>query len=122
MRNYIFSIAIALAASSAFATNTCDTMPTKEQKVNCWSNLIGSEMEQADEYAFAVQQSKKVPAVIKQQVEAKRQAISADANHDCRKDSLGYPENSCYLEHIQRFKDFTYDKTSKFGVPDMRLN
>lgn len=122
MRKCILAITIALTTSNVFATNTCDTMPTKDQRNNCWSNLIGSEMAQADEYAFAVQQSKEVPSVIKQQVEAKRQAISADANHNCRKDSLGYPDNACYIKHIQRFKDYTYRQTSKFGVPDMRLN
>jgi hypothetical protein len=52
----------------------------------------------------------------------KRQAISTDANNQCKKDDLGYPENSCYIEQIQKFKDFTYKETAKFGVPDKRLD
>nr|WP_223959681.1 hypothetical protein [Burkholderia diffusa] len=118
----ILAIALALSTSSAYAISTCDTIPTKGQRDNCWSTIISGEYEQADEYNYAVQQSKRVPVVIKAQVEARRQEIAAAANHDCRKDSLGYPENACLINHIQRFKEFTYQKTSKFGVPDQRLN
>ncbi|BAW19077.1 hypothetical protein [Ralstonia phage RP12] len=122
MRNYILAIVIALTASSAFAVNTCDTLPTKAERTNCWSNLVGSYLQEADEYNFAVQESKEVPAVVKQKVEAKRQAISAEANRVCKKGELGYPDDACYIEQIQKFKDFTYQETYKFGVPDQRLN
>ncbi|QOK90507.1 hypothetical protein HF908_02750 [Ralstonia pseudosolanacearum] len=122
MRTHILAIALALSTSSAFAVNTCDTMPTKNQRDNCWSTLIGNYQAEADEYAFAVQESKKVPASAKRKVEVKRRAIEADATRLCRKDSLGYPENSCYIEQFEKFKDFTYKETSKYGMPDMRLN
>lgn len=122
MRTYIFAIVLALSASSALAVNTCDTMPTKSQRDNCWSTLIGNYQAEADEYNFAVQQSKKVPAAVKRNVELKRQAISKDAEGQCRKDELGYPENKCYVNVIERFKDFAYQETWKYGVPDMRLN
>ncbi|KIP15790.1 hypothetical protein KY49_4591 [Burkholderia sp. MSHR3999] len=118
----ILAIALALSTSSAYAVSTCDTMPTKQQQNNCWSNVITDEYQQADEYVIAVEESKKVPAVVKAQVEAKRQEIAPAANHDCRKDSLGYPENACLINHIQRFKEFTYQKTSKYGVRDKRLD
>lgn len=122
MRTSIVTIALALSASYACAANTCDTMPTKSQRENCWSNLIGNYQAEADEYAFAVQESRKVPAAVKRKVKAKREAISAEANRQCKKDSLGYPENACYIDQIQKFKDFTHEETAKFGVPDMRLN
>lgn len=122
MRNYILAVVFALVSSSAFAVSTCDTMPTKDQRTNCWSSYIGAEYQAADEYNFAVQSSKKVPQVIKSQVEARRQAIAAEANSACRKDELGYPDNQCLIQHIQRFKDYTYHMTVKFGVLDMRLD
>ncbi|WP_156545589.1 hypothetical protein [Cupriavidus sp. D384] len=122
MRTYIIAIVLALSASSALAVNTCDTMSTKAQRENCWSNQIGASQEEADDYNFAVQESKKVPATVKRNVELKRQAISKDAERQCRKDELGYPENKCYIDVIQGFKDYTYKETSKYGVPDMRLN
>lgn len=122
MRNYILALLLALTASQAFAVSTCDTMPTKDQRNNCWSDVIADAYRSADDYVYAVDQSKRVPEVIKSQVEAKRQEIPAAANHDCRKDELGYPENQCLINHIQRFKDFTYQQTSKYGVSDMRLN
>ncbi|MPV64345.1 hypothetical protein [Burkholderia sp. BE17] len=122
MRAYILTIALALSTSSSFAVSTCDSMPTKNQRMDCWSNLIGDYQREAEEYAFAVQESKKVPANVKHAVEEKHQAISNDANARCRKDELGYPENTCYIQQIQMFKDFTYKQTSKFGVPDKRLN
>ncbi|WP_454742281.1 hypothetical protein [Cupriavidus necator] len=122
MRTHILAIALALSTSSVFAANTCDTMPTKNQRDNCWSTLIGNFQAEADDYTFAVQQSKKVPAAVKRNVALKRQAISKDAESQCRKDELGYPENKCYIDVIERFKDFTYKETSKYGVPDMRLN
>ncbi|MBT1536043.1 hypothetical protein B7R78_0002425 [Ralstonia solanacearum] len=122
MRTHILAIALALSASSAFAVSTCDTMPNKNQRDDCLSNVIGSEMQEADEYVLAVQASRKVPAPVKQKVEAKRLAISSDANRQCKKDVLGYPENACYMEQIQKFKDFTYKETSKYGVRDQRLN
>jgi hypothetical protein len=122
MRNYILALVIALWASQAFAVSTCDTLPTKQQKDNCWSNVIVSEYDQADEYAQAVYNSRQVPMVVKSQVEAKRQAIASSANHDCPKGELGYPVNQCLLSHIQRFKDYTYYATKRYGVPDMRLN
>ncbi|KGC65124.1 hypothetical protein DP57_685 [Burkholderia pseudomallei] len=122
MRTYILAIALALSASSAFAVSTCDTMPSKNQRNDCWSNLLGSEMQEADEYVSTVQASRKVPASVKRKVEAKRQAIASDANRQCKKDELGYPENSCYMEQIQKFKDFTYQETSKYGVRDQRLD
>ncbi|MDO3558651.1 hypothetical protein [Ralstonia pseudosolanacearum] len=122
MRTYILAIALALPTASAFAVNTCDTMPTKNQQNDCWSAMIGSEMQDADEYVSAVKESRKVPAAVKQKVKAKRQAITSDANRLCAKDNLGYPENKCYIEQIQKFKDFTYKETAKFDVRDMRLN
>ncbi|MGE8364244.1 hypothetical protein [Cupriavidus sp.] len=122
MRKTIIAIALALSSTAAFAVNTCDTMPSKKERINCWSNLIGSNQQEADEYVFAVQESRKVPEFVKRKVEAKRQAISLDADRQCKKDELGYPENLCYIEQIQKFKDFTYKETSKYGVPDMRLN
>ncbi|MGA4231776.1 hypothetical protein ACI2UN_08670 [Ralstonia nicotianae] len=122
MRTHIVCIALALSASSAFAVSTCDTMPTKSQRNDCWSSLIGSEMQDADEYVLAVQESRKVPALVKRMVEAKRKTISSEANRQCKKDELGYPENACYIEQIQKFKEFTYKETSKYGVPDQRLN
>ncbi|NKF90776.1 hypothetical protein GO286_02990 [Ralstonia solanacearum] len=97
-------------------------MPTKTQRNDCWSSLTGSEMQDADEYVLAVQESRKVPASVKRTVEAKRKLISSEANRQCKKDELGYPDNACYIEQIQKFKDFTYKETSKFGVPDKRLN
>lgn len=122
MKTYLLAVAIALATSSAFAVSTCDTMPTKSQQNDCWSNVITDEYQQADEYLVAVQTSRKVPAVVKQQVEARRQAIAPEANRQCKKDELGYPENACLINHIQKFKDFTYQQTSKYGVRDQRLN
>lgn len=122
MHAHIVAIALALSASSAFAVSTCDTMPTKNQRNDCWSSLIGSEMQDADEYVLAVQESRKVPASVKRTVEAKRKLISSEANRQCKKDELGYPENACYIEQIQKFKEFTYKETSKYGVPDKRLN
>ncbi|WP_247539133.1 hypothetical protein [Ralstonia pseudosolanacearum] len=122
MRTHIVAIALALSASSAFAVSTCDTMPTKNQRNDCWSSLIGSEMQGADEYVLAVQESRKVPASVKRMVEAKRQTIASEANRQCKKDELGYPENPCYIEQIQKFKEFTYKETSKYGVRDQRLN
>lgn len=118
----IIAIALTQSSTAAFAVNTCDTMPSKNQRENCWSNLIGNYQAEADEYVLAVQESKKVPATVKRNVEKKRQAISKDAEAQCRKDSLGYPENTCYIRVIENFKDFTYKETSKFGVRDMRLN
>lgn len=122
MRKTIIALALALTSTAAFAVHTCDTMSSKKDRINCWSNFIGSNMQEADEYLFAVQESRKVPAPVKQKVEAKRKAITSDADRQCKKDDLGYPENSCYIEQIQNFKDFTYKETSKYGVPDMRLN
>ncbi|KAI3608357.1 hypothetical protein D8I24_1195 [Cupriavidus necator H850] len=122
MRSHILAIALAFSTSSAFAVNTCDTMPTKNQRDTCWSTLIGNYHAEADEYVFAVQKSKKAPVAVKQKVEAKRQTIAAEANRQCPKDPLGYPENSCYIEHFQQFKDFVYEETSRYGVPDKRLN
>ncbi|MFV8598091.1 hypothetical protein [Ralstonia pseudosolanacearum] len=122
MRTHIVAIALALSASSAFAVSTCDTMPAKKQRNDCWASLIGSEMQDADEYVLAVQESRKVPESVKRAVEAKRRLISSEANRQCKKDELGYPENACYLEKIQEFKDFTYKETSRYGVPDRRLN
>lgn len=122
MRKYIPALTIALMTSSAFAINTCDTMPTKAKKEDCWTALIRSNMEEADEYAFKVEESRKVPAAVKRKVKEKRAAIASEANRLCKKVELGYPEDSCYLEQIQKFKDFTYEETSKYGVPDMRLN
>jgi len=122
MRKTIIALALALTSTAAFAVHTCDTMPSKKDRINCWSDLIGSHMQEADEYLFAVQESRKVPASVKQRVEAKRKAITSDAARQCKKDDLGYPENACYIERIQDFKDFTYKETSKYGVPDMRLN
>ncbi|WP_186426461.1 hypothetical protein [Cupriavidus metallidurans] len=122
MRTTIIAIALTLSSTAAFAVNSCDTMPTKNQRDNCWSTLIGNYQAEADDYNFAVQQSKKVPATVKRNVELKRQAISKDAKSQCRKDELGYPENKCYIDVIEKFKDYTYKETSKYGVPDMRLN
>ncbi|MDN0081642.1 hypothetical protein QU487_02555 [Crenobacter sp. SG2305] len=122
MRKTIIAIALSLSSTAAFAVNTCDTMPTKNQRNDCWSTMIGNGMQEADEYVSAVQESHKVPASVKRKVNAKRQAIASDANRQCKKDDLGYPENSCYIEQIQKFKDFTYNETSKYGVPDKRLN
>lgn len=122
MRKNIIAVTLALSSTAVFAVSTCDTMPTKNQRENCWSNLIGNYQAEADEYTFTVQESKKVPPTVKRNVEKKRQAISKDAEAQCRKDSLGYPENACYIEQIQKFKDFTYKETSKYGVRDMRLN
>lgn len=122
MRKTIIAVALALSSTAALAVNTCDTMPTKNQRDNCWSSLIGSYLADADEYNFTAQESKKVPATVKRNVEKKRQAIPFDAQAQCRKDELGYPENKCYIDVIQRFKDYTYKETSKYGVPDMRLD
>ncbi|BCL90903.1 hypothetical protein MAFF211479_06040 [Ralstonia solanacearum] len=122
MRTHIVCIALALSATSAFAVSTCDTMPTKNKRNDCWSSLIGSEMQGADEYVLAVQGSRKVPASVKRTVEAKRKLISSEANRQCKKDELGYPDNACYMEQIQKFKDFTYQETSKYGVRDQRLD
>lgn len=121
MRKSILAFAVTLCTSGAFAAHTCDTVP-KQQRDNCWSSVIGAEQQSADEYVFAVQGSKKVPASVKRKVEAKRKAISADADRQCQKDKLGYPENACYIGVIQQFKDFTYKETAKFGVPDGRLD
>lgn len=122
MCKIIIAIALALSSTAAFAVNTCDTMPSKSQRENCWSNLIGNSLAEADEYVFTVQESKKVPATVKRNVEKKRQAISKAAESQCRKDELGYPENRCYIDVIQDFKDYTYKETSKYGVLDRRLN
>lgn len=122
MRKIIITLALMLSSTAAFSVSTCDTMPSKTQRNDCWSNLIGSYQADADEYALAVQESRKVPAAVKRKVKAKRGAISAEANRQCKKDSLGYPENACYIEQIQKFKDFTYEETAKYGVPDLRLN
>src|SRR5437868_12280065 len=88
MRTTITTIALALTSTAAFAVNTCDTMPTKKQREDCWSNLIGNYLAEADEYTFAVTESKKVPATVKRNVEKKRQAIPFDAQAQCRKDSM----------------------------------
>ncbi|MPV68009.1 hypothetical protein [Burkholderia sp. BE17] len=122
MHKTVIAIALALSSSAAFAVHTCDTMPTKNQRENCWSTLIGNYQAEADEYVFAIQESKKVPASVKRKVEAKRQTVAAEANRQCPKDNLGYPENACYIEHFQQFKDFVYKETSKYGVRDQRLN
>lgn len=122
MRNYILALLTALWASHAFAVSTCDTMPTKAQRNNCWSMVISDAYEQADEYTYAVDKSRQVPQVVKAQVEAKRQAIAATANHDCPKGELGYPDDRCLISHIQRFKDYTYYATKRYGVPDLRLH
>lgn len=122
MRKTIIAFTFALTSTAAFAVHTCDAMPSKKDRINCWSDLIGSSMQDADEYFLAVQESRKVPASVKQRVEAKRKAITSNADRQCKKDDLGYPENACYVEQIQNFKDFTYKETSKYGVPDMRLN
>ncbi|MBP0635914.1 hypothetical protein [Cupriavidus sp. AcVe19-6a] len=122
MRKTIIAVALALSSTAAFAVSTCDTMPTKAKQEDCWSNLIGGYLAEADEYTFAVTESKKVPATVKRNVEKKRQAIPFDAQAQCRKDSMGYPENNCYIRIVQRFKDYTYEQTSKYGVPDMRMN
>ncbi|GMG91641.1 hypothetical protein Cmtc_28610 [Cupriavidus sp. TKC] len=121
MRKYIFTVVIALAGSSALAAHTCDTGPKRQQN-DCWSKVIGNEQQAADDYAAAVQASKKVPASVKRKVDAKRKAISAEADRQCQKDKLGYPENACYVGVIQQFKDFTYEETAKYGVADMRLD
>lgn len=121
MRKYILAFVVTLCTSSTFAAHTCDTVP-KPQRDNCWSSVIGAEQQSADEYVFAVQESKKVPASVKRKVEAKRKAISADADRQCQKDKLGYPENACYIGVIQQFKDFAYKETSRYGVPDGRLD
>lgn len=122
MRKTTIAIALALSSTAAFALNTCDTMPSKKERINCWSELIGSNLQEADAYVLAVQESRKVPDAVKQKVEAKRQTISQDAHRQCKKDDLGYPENPCYIEQIQKFKDFAYKETSKYGVADQRLN
>lgn len=122
MRAHFLAAILALASSSAFAVNTCDTMPSKTQREACWSTLIGNYQAEADEYNNAVQDSKKVPAAVKRSVQSKREAISKDAEKQCRKDELGYPENNCYIGVIEKFKDFAYKETSTFGVPDMRLD
>lgn len=78
MHKSILALAVTLCTSGAFAAHTCDTVP-KHQRDNCWSSVISAEQHSADEYVFAVQESKKVPASVKRKVEAKRKAISADA-------------------------------------------
>ncbi|MFD1556003.1 hypothetical protein ACFSHT_10260 [Paraburkholderia silviterrae] len=113
---------VAASSSTAFAVSTCDTMPTKQQRSDCWSNIMSSEMEQAEEYEIAVFGTRRVPEAVKQQVRTKRENIALDADRQCPKASGGYPDTACYIDHIQKFKDFTYQKTSKYGVPDMRLN
>ncbi len=122
MRKCLIAVALFVSSSAVFAVNTCDTMPTKNQRENCWSDLIAAHHHDADMYNFIVQESKKVPATVKRNVEKKRQAIPFDAQAQCRKDNMGYPENTCYIKVVQRFKDYTYQQTSKFGVEDMRLN
>lgn len=122
MRKLLIAVALFLSSSSVFAVNTCDTMPSRQQQADCWSTLIGGYQAEADEYNFAVQESKKVPATVKRNVELKRQAISKDAEAQCRKDKLGYPENRCYIQVIQRFKDYTYQQTNKYGVKDRQLD
>lgn len=122
MRTYSLAAILALASSSAFAVNTCDTMPSKTQREACWSTLIGNYQAEADEYNSAVQDSRKVPTAVKRSVDQRRQTISKNAEKQCRKDELGYPENKCYIGVIEKFKDFAYKETSKFGVPDMRMN
>lgn len=121
MHKSILALAVTLCTSGAFAAHTCDTVP-KHQRDNCWSSVIGADQQNADEYVFAVQQSKKVPASVKRKVEAKRKAISADADRQCQKDKLGYPDNGCYIGVIQQFKDFAYKETSRYGVGDKRLD
>lgn len=122
MRKTIIAIALSLSSTAAFAVSTCDTLPTKEQRTNCWSDLVGNNLQEADDYVSAVQESHKVPASVKRKVEEKRQAISAEANRQCKKGELGYPDDACYIEQIQKFKDFTYKETAKYGVPDKRLD
>lgn len=122
MRDFFIALILALSPTVATAVSTCDTLPSKAQRINCWSNLVGSYQAEADEYAFAVQESKRVPPYVKRNVELKRQAISQEAQKRCRKDDLGYPENKCYISIIERFKDYTYQETSKYGVKDQRLN
>lgn len=122
MRHCILALAAALWASQAVAVSTCDSLPAKAQRDNCWSNLIVSEYDQADDYTIAIFASRDVPTVVKTQVEARRQAIAPSAQHDCPKGELGYPANPCLIQHIQRFRDYAYHMTAKYGVPDMRLN
>lgn len=122
MRNTVITFALCLSSATAFAVNTCDTMPSEKQRESCWSGLINSSMASADEYAFKVEEAKKVPAAVKKQVAAKRKSIVPDAEAKCPKDKLGYSTNDCLLQVIDNFKEFTYKATSKYGVPDLRLD
>lgn len=122
MRTIILALAFTLTASSALAVNTCDTMPTTKQRENCWSGLRANAVVESDEYLTAVENSRKVPASVKKKVRDKRESVMDDARRLCSESKHVYLEDSCVIEQFEKFKDFAYKETSKYGVPDMRLN
>lgn len=117
MHTYILAMALALFTSSAFAAHTCDTMPTKTQVKNCWMSMVGDAMEQSEDYNVAVMASPKVPEKVKQKVNTEYLSIAQEAKQRCRE-----TDYRCRIQQYENFNDFAYKETSKFGVPDNRLN
>jgi hypothetical protein len=117
MRTYIFTIALAISSSSAFAVNTCDTMPTKSQVYACQMSLVGNAMELSDDYNTAVQIAPEVPEKVKQKVDTEYRSIPGDIQQHCKE-----TDYRCAIKHHENFTDFAYKETSKYGVPDKRLN
>ncbi|WP_175762413.1 hypothetical protein [Burkholderia anthina] len=117
MRVYILAITLALSTSSAFAVSTCDTLPNKKDSYNCWMGMIGNAMELADEYNTAVMASPKVPDSIKGKVSTEYHSIEQEAQQHCKKN-----DHRCRVRQYDNFNEFAYKETSKYGVPDKRLD
>ena len=108
---------LALSTSSAFAVHTCDTMPTKTQVKNCWMGMVSNAMELSEDYDVAVMASPKVPEKVKQKVDTEYRSIPQIVKQRCKE-----TDYNCRIQQYENFNDFAYKETSKYGVPDKRLN
>lgn len=96
---------------------TCDTMPAEIQVKNCWMGMIGNAMEIAENYWSATMASSQVPENVKDTVSTEYHSIKGEVQQHC-KDT----DYKCRVKHYENFADFAYKETSKYGVPDKRLN
>jgi hypothetical protein len=121
MRKTFIAFALSILTTSTFAFHTCDTLPTPKKQDNCWGAIISDNIMAADEYVRITYMSDKVPWVVKDAVAAKWDNILPEAKRDC-KIINNMPERSCYVQKFQDFKDYTYEQTHKYGVPDLRYD
>ncbi|WP_414442416.1 hypothetical protein [Burkholderia sp. 22PA0106] len=121
LRTYVIAsvifVVVAISTPSAFAVSTCDTMPNKAQSKNCWMEMIGNATEIADDYNAATLASRNVPDKVKQEVHTEFLSIEGNIHLQCKN-----TDYTCTISIYEHFYGFAYHETTKYGVPDKRLN